>query len=872
MADAIAVLRLGSAAPGRPTRAFLGESIGVRVEFVDATTGALVTTTAGVSGTATNPSGAASSVTMTQESPGVWTGAISMTAYGGWVVTVGCLSPDVAIASGTITCSAGADVTAPPVAADGSAVASAALAAQQAAVAVSASDAADADATQTALDRTAVAADLVQTTADRAAVAADLVQTQADAAAVEADRIAVAAAKIAAEAAADTTATNVANAAIQAATLAALTTAMSASAEGALGVVYGVNADEGNYRKISGNLVRYGDTLRQQSERVRGAGSPELQAAIGDEVGNAIALFSPTLGMLMDGTTLNSGGVSFSGFGLNYNAGLPYALNLLDPAGNVTLGLADAGLVGIDFGLSATTATFAGLTYAPTTETVVSHVIVDSIGNAFAVFTSDGRMVLSDISPTDHWPVAEILARDLAQRLLTEEGQRQILSGTMAPTVAGRNLFASMGQSLSLGNQSNPVHTRAAKMPNDLLMFGACERPIANATTAVPFVSATFQALVAKTEGTGVLANGLLTQAEADALPYGDAAQAESPLCSFLHQFRRMQLSARGIETDPATSIVACAIGKGGTVLATHQKGDPAGTFARYLDNATRFKAAADLEGKTSQIGAVYWSLGTSDSSNDASAIIDEAGHAAALVTLMNDHWTDIASGVFGQRQRPAWIMQQTRSLSATPNMGVQMAQIKVAREQPGVFLVGPEGAYPDKGTHLTANGSRMAGAQAAKVLYWTQVLKRPWPVFAPTSAVRRGRHILLSFPNLYPLVFDLPFDDAGRANARADQGFTVWDNASTALPIGSVSIVGTSQVLVSLASVPSSAAFIRQGGHEVGSHTFLRDTDPTRAEDVWEFVAGSNQDAGENTVERLGLPYPLWNWCCAFHTPITVE
>jgi hypothetical protein len=88
------------------------------------------------------------------------------------------------------------------------------------------------------------------------------------AAAANTSRLQAETAQIGAKAAADTTSATVANAAVQRATLADLTTAMAASAEGAQGIVYGLNADEGVYRKAGAALVRVSDTQRQIQAQV----------------------------------------------------------------------------------------------------------------------------------------------------------------------------------------------------------------------------------------------------------------------------------------------------------------------------------------------------------------------------------------------------------------------------------------------------------------------------------------------------------------------------------------------------------------------------------------------------------------------------
>lgn len=137
----------------------------------------------------------------------------------------------------------------------------AAQALQAAARAETAAASADADAAAASTARDQVLPAATQVATDAATVA-----TQRAEVLIARDQSVSSAASAAA--AASTTSATVANAAVQRETLAALETAMAASATDALGVVFGLNADEGVYRKpAAGPLVRVSDTQRQIGAR-----------------------------------------------------------------------------------------------------------------------------------------------------------------------------------------------------------------------------------------------------------------------------------------------------------------------------------------------------------------------------------------------------------------------------------------------------------------------------------------------------------------------------------------------------------------------------------------------------------------------------
>lgn len=557
------------------------------------------------------------------------------------------------------------------------------------------------------------------------------------------------------------------------------------------------------------------------------------------------------------------------------------ALTVTDSIGGVVFNVAADGIEAGDAVLGKLKAAFATLNYEPLLNADnlrIAH--TDPIGGVIQAVRVDGTFETAEAAPLSYWSSVEIAQRDTAQRAMMQETMRQVVSGIVS-AIWDVNAVIGMGQSQSIGVQSGPLLTRAPRMASDLLMWGISVRPLraANTLDASPWGDNDFHSLVSTMEGTGSLGNGLLTLAEGDQVALATAGPGESAMEGAAHQFRRMQMASRGLASDPARPLVVNALGIGDTNINDHI---PGGLIFenRYRKHAVDLKAKADALGKTSGVAAIYFEQGGNDDKQNTSAITgvvtaDRSGYAAKLSSIINTYRGAVAQGTFGQREVPGVYLVQTRSMSElahTTDLGVQMAQLDVAASLPGVYVVAQSYAAPDYGTHYTSQGYRMEGCQIGKVMHWTQVLRRPWLPLIPTSLVRRGREILLSYPVMHPpLVFDRPLGNTGYVASRLDKGFRALDSARNDLGILGAQIVGQTQVLVTLASLPVDGIVnLRFADYSVGGNGFLRDSDPTRAEDVWEFLSGTTQNSAENIAALIGQPYPLWNWALAFHLPVT--
>jgi hypothetical protein len=514
-----------------------------------------------------------------------------------------------------------------------------------------------------------------------------------------------------------------------------------------------------------------------------------------------------------------------------------------------------------------------GTTFAPdgsvalSVATLASAEISASDASAGLDFIDDGMEVAASINSdgslegfagtTATHSDAELGWRN-AENLTESSAMATRIVTNIARPVYELNHFISYGQSLSIGSEGTPVLTTAATYGN--LMYGDQVRPTTNnsATATWDRVGASaFNGMVA-TGGT------------------------EVPIIGAINTYRRMYLASRGVASDANIRFVASSAGIGGRNIAQLTLGASPDIFQRVISVMDQANAQATSDGFTYGVAAMLWLQGESNMTTLA------ADYLAALRTIYAD-FKAAAIAETGQADPPAFFTYQTTQVYASDSvdMGTQMAQLTMALEDDGVFMVGPVYPYPDSNNlHLPANSYRWLGAQFGKVMHRVLTLGHRWKPLYMRRATRRGLEVLIDYHVPYPpLAFEDPWMQdgwfigetaLGQTNTRfavPNKGFSIRSTTGAEQTISDIAIVSDTQILLTLAVEPSASLSLvlryANGKNAQFGHGCVRDSDPALADEEWEHVT-SRTDADTNAA-LLGARYPLHNWAVAQQIDIEV-
>jgi hypothetical protein len=417
------------------------------------------------------------------------------------------------------------------------------------------------------------------------------------------------------------------------------------------------------------------------------------------------------------------------------------------------------------------------------------------------------------------------------------------------------------GQSLSIATEAYPAKSKTAMFGN--MSFGESVLPTnLSLPTFTPHGSAALYPLTAKVQSGA----DLLTDAQVAALEPGNAATGEQMSIGFANFAKALHNLQRGVENDADRTLVVSSCGRGGQTIAQLSKGADPNYYGRLPDVAGKVKALASTANKTYGIGAFLWAQGE----NDYSAGTTKAAYKAAFLQLLADVKADVVDGVSGQSRMPIVLTYQTGGSFAddSQELAIANAQLELSNEIPEVVMYAPSYPVTDKGGHLSADGSRWMGMQAAKVFHRVVTLGLGWKPLQPTQVSIRGRQILIGHhvPKP-PLAFRKPYVGFV-ATDYTNKGYRVTDNSGT-IGISSVDIVGDAVVSIALARDPIGPVKVWYG--DKGTHNgngCLADSDDALAIAKYEYAEGSGDYPAANIEELVNKPYPLNNWCVSFVAP----
>lgn len=457
-------------------------------------------------------------------------------------------------------------------------------------------------------------------------------------------------------------------------------------------------------------------------------------------------------------------------------------------------------------------------------------------------------------------------SRNKAQSLALREG---IVQSVQLPT-ADYNTLASDGQSLGEGSETWPSLSKTPVA--GALMIGDNVDNLSGADTYDVLGPLQFNALVANThDGTKNLSG-----VEEAALTPGNQSKGEPPVIGLTNGLK-LALNRRALSENDGRNLVAISPAIAGMTIEQLSKINTHDAVDRYsilTDGVTKVETLAGSDSHV--VTAVTWMQGEYNY-RDQGASWDKASYKTLMHQLFDDIGADVIA-ITGQALPPLFMTYQTgatytRDVDSGGNAGlhVGMAQLEVAKERSDTVMVGPVYPYTDKGGHLDANGARWYGLQQAKVARKVLIEGEPWEPLRPLEVTALGADVFISFHvPVAPLVFDLPYVTS-TATDYADNGFRVTSaDGATVYPISEVEIVADTVLRLRLASTPPSDALVWYADKTVhDGNGNLRDSDPTKAHEQYEYVPDRGMYAAANIPALVDKNYPLHNWCVAFCLPL---
>jgi Carbohydrate esterase, sialic acid-specific acetylesterase len=452
------------------------------------------------------------------------------------------------------------------------------------------------------------------------------------------------------------------------------------------------------------------------------------------------------------------------------------------------------------------------------------------------------------------------------------------VDGVQQP-VADYNSIIGYGQSLMMGQEAWPALTTVQQFGN--LMLGGDVRPAALDGSSYTQVSPSgLQPLTAKVRSNADAS--VLSDVAVAALSAGDQARGESPVVSMANM--ASWLIGRRTLAQPKPFVVTCPAVSGTTIeqLSKVNGQDATNRYNRYLSSVSQIQSIAAGASDSHVISALCWMQGEYDYAETwGSGNATKALYKTALAQMRSDMVADCKAAT-GQTEDPIFITYQTGASytvdadgDGVAGLHIGMAQLEFALENPTkVIMAGPIYPVTDKNGHLDSNGSRWFGQMMAKAYVRAVIDGKRFRPLSPirieaVGATRIRAHFFVPVP---PLQFALPYV-ANTATDFAAKGFRVTD-ASGAAAISSVSIIADTIVEIGLGreiDVESASLWYASKTTFNGAGC-LRDSDDALSRDRYVYLAGSGMYASANIPALVDNPYPLNNWCVAFHLPIGHE
>lgn len=496
----------------------------------------------------------------------------------------------------------------------------------------------------------------------------------------------------------------------------------------------------------------------------------------------------------------------------------------------------------------------------------VPILLLDSQGNGIALdetFTPIGSSTGGGNDDTGDYSTAQLKSLAQEARDYSSAIRRRRPANLRSLLLAEIMLHNIAGQSLSSGWEGWPSLSR--EQFYDLVMMGRSVQPQGQSSAFwLPMGDdPALQPMVSTVRG---VTAQLLTPAQQAALSPGAVNCGETPLEGSNNHLRRAYLLryGHGLAGDPDHLWVAAADGVGARSIAQLSPGADPDLFQRYRDTVTLAQAQAVALGKTFAVGDQIIIQGEEDYSLGTTYEAYRDGLKAYIQARR-----DYAASIDGQVGIvPVFIVQTGgRFVSDAQQLAIGRAQIAVAREMDGVFIVSSTSPYPDKNGHLSSNGYRWMGNQIGKVRARVHLDREGWMGTHVKRWEYRGRTLIgLFHAPVPPLQFARPYTIWAVSNAYTSpsRGIYATDEQGE-MTIDQVEIVEDVLVSARMSREPVGTLTVWLGKATpfVGA-TCIADSDTTPLHDVYEYTAGSGQYPQEDIPELVGLSYDACNFCLA--------
>ncbi len=241
------------------------------------------------------------------------------------------------------------------------------------------------------------------------------------------------------------------------------------------------------------------------------------------------------------------------------------------------------------------------------------------------------------------------------------------------------------------------------------------------------------------------------------------------------------------------------------------------------------------------------------------------AAYANALQQWQSDYQIDLSTLVGSNLTIPLFINQMNSAWTGE----IAVAQLQAHKSNPGkVILVGPkyQMTYHTDHLHLTNQDSKYMGELMGKVINKVAVQGQTWNPLMPTSVIRTGNIITIS----YAIPVGQLAIDTTRVAARQNYGFTFAQSGGNGsnVSISSVQLASNNtKVKITLNQVPTGASQKIRYAWGCGNYTWFCGGAAT-----WWYAGGNIRDSDNSVSQAPGSTnLPLYNWSVAFDEPVTM-
>lgn len=330
----------------------------------------------------------------------------------------------------------------------------------------------------------------------------------------------------------------------------------------------------------------------------------------------------------------------------------------------------------------------------------------------------------------------------------------------------------------------------------------------------------------------------------------------ESPSSGLANTLRSLDYRGR--------NVIVTLHGKGGTSYLGLKKGT-----VPYNKGITQATNAKDYVKNT--LGGTYRPVGVTaihgetdylDGTNNGGA--SWTAYSNALKQWQIDYQADIRNLAGNSNLKlPLFINQMNSGWTGQ----IATAQLDAHRRNPGkVILVGPkyQMTYHSDLLHLTSQDSKYMGELMGKVINKVAVQGQTWNPLMPTSSIRSGNTITIS----YAIPVGRLEIDTTRVATRENYGFTFTQTGGNNVSISSVQLVNNNtQVKITLSAIPTGTNQKIRYAWGCGNYTWFCGGATTG----WH-VGGNIRDSDYSISTAPGSTnLPLFNWSVAFEEPVTM-